>query len=329
MAWLSLFAFAIRNGPGGSVSVWTSDAMAEASEVPRELGAGRANDREAAILGAVQYMMASPTVGAGWELLSKSSVGPERDAYSRAWDRHLRHLANVAYVDCTKERISRLLQVAIETMPVVEDLVISAGLAALCGQVCCFSPNHHVEELFLHNVKLMDGVLEVWRRIPTALSEQWWVERSQMMDCRLITISCMHMCVMLIGTIARASNAWVPKNTEAQWHELIQGAIDVTKINHSAQLSRHSKMPATILQAIRALSEFALVPSMQKLMLASDVAPALLWASANSYPTEGMSIAGYAAAATADLIGRNEEGLILTHEAVQGVLENWLMYFDP
>jgi hypothetical protein len=81
-AWLSLFAFAIRNGTEGSVSVWTSDAMVQASEVPRELGAGKADDREVAILAAVQLVS---SVG-GWELCLKSTAGPERDAYCKARD---------------------------------------------------------------------------------------------------------------------------------------------------------------------------------------------------------------------------------------------------
>jgi hypothetical protein len=300
-----------------------------ASEVPRELGAGKADDREMAILSALQFS-ASASSSVGWELFFKSTVGVERDAYCKAWQKSVRHLNKVAYAHCTKSRISRLLQVAMEVMPASQDLVVSAGLANLCGRACGYSVDPHFEELFLHNVKLVDSVLQVWRRvISTSFPEQWWVERSQVMDCTMVTINSLLFFSQGFSMIFRANNAELPKAVEPQWHEIVHRAIDVAKINYSAQLSRHSKMPLAIFLVVRSLAEFSLDPSLQGLMFKSDVVPALLWASANSYPIPGISTAGIAAGVAADLIGRNEDGLTLTREAVTGVLENWLMFFDP
>eukprot|EP01048_Picozoa_sp_COSAG05_P017463 COSAG05_NODE_2385_length_3135_cov_7.205863_3_plen_330_part_01 len=108
--------------------------------------------------------------------------------------------------------------------------------------------------------------------------------------------------------------------------------ISVTKMNHSAQLSRKATMcHCIIMQAIRGTAELAANQlGMQKRILASPgLVPALLWASANDFSFPGISLAGYAGGAAASLIGRNEEGLTLTHEAIRAVLGNWMMFFNP
>jgi hypothetical protein len=328
-AWRSLFALCLRNGPEASVSVLTSDALLKASTTEHNPGAGGVVDAEGVILAALQLFSVSP-FSFGWEMIYKCSPGPVHDSYLKAWSIYWNRVTSESFLNFTVERMRTILPLAVEQMLASDDLLISSSLVSFCCLPCSFSSHPVFTGLVLHNVELMDSMLAVWHRIsPTTPSAEWWVQRAVLLNYEVCCLLCIYTGMANLVRSLQMHAVPLPPTVEPRWREILGQAANLVKINQAAQLSRTDKMPVAILSAARIVFELSLEPSLREGLLSSGVVPALLWASANEFVRGAaqLSLASYAAGAAANLIGRNEEGLTLSADAIGAVLSSWLLFF--
>eukprot|EP01048_Picozoa_sp_COSAG05_P010549 COSAG05_NODE_935_length_6533_cov_123.704694_3_plen_1143_part_00 len=331
LSFLSLFALSLRNGPEASMSVLTDSKLTQVCVTTRELGPDKSDDKDSVIL---TFLRHAGSLMWMWDMGSKSPPGALRDAYVTTWTELMAYLSNRAFVHMTADRFQNFLQVAIEQMKVSDDTYIKCGLAATIGCGIGYSPHLSFKSFALQQGQLLQLVLDIWRQFPPyLLSNQWWEQRASVLDLELCCASFYFVFAMHYAIQLRAEPP--PTVLAPQFREMIMlvvsTSISVAKINATAQLSRRPTMShAPVFFSMRVLvNAVALDSATREMVLTSKAVPALLWASANDFDFAGVTIAGYAAATAASLVGRNDEGLMLTREAVTTVLRNWLQYTDP
>ena len=296
--------------------------------IKRELGAGKVNDEEVAVVLGLQMFFLWIV---SWEMAAKSPAGPVRDGYVKMWTKGLGFITNKAFVDYTEANLLRAKPMLMAQIAKSDDALIGSVLGFCFTCAGLYSGSQDCMEVSV-DAAFLERVMSVWHRVMPAIpSSQWWEERSEKLDHDLFCVNNLCVSALLQPLSAKDKVLKMMKTTsEAQWQEIIDWCVSALKTNQSAQLSRRAKMPhMTMFVAARILAVLSSNSSVREMLLKKDVAPALLWASSNDFPLETLSLAGFAAGAACNLIGRNEDGLTLNREAVGAVLGNWLMYFNP
>eukprot|EP01043_Picozoa_sp_COSAG02_P063924 COSAG02_NODE_9196_length_2292_cov_1.844961_1_plen_727_part_01 len=229
LAWLALFAFGIRNEPKGSVSVFTSDAMATLLSKMPQLGAGRADDFEVTIVEGLRIGL----VGAfalTWEMASKSPVGTVRQTIGEFWEKIIRLQIRNGFGSLTLDQVRCLSTVVTPQLAACDDVAVGVGLAIVLFFSFSYSPHATATataadwEAQLHNAELIKNVLSLRDRIMSEVpslhppDQLWWVKCSEVMDCNAVYVGGIVTSLSVFSVALRSVCTPIPLDVVAQWH---------------------------------------------------------------------------------------------------------------
>ena len=219
-----------------------------------------------------------------------------------------------------ESRYKELLPLFIEAMA-DENLIMASGAVELGVSQALFA-NARLASIIVDS-DAPHAVMAIHRRtLQPRRPAAWWKERSQGL----------HLETMDLPWFALS---WIVSNSGAMpygdvWGDLLRECLWLCKVNHEAELSVQERMPFPILRALTVVRSAAGDEARHNSILAdSAIVDALTYAVAHDYNIAGMSTASYGAQALVALIGRNEEGLTLSREAVGYVVETLSLHFDP
>ena len=125
-----------------------------------------------------------------------------------------------AYADLTAERLRKLSAVAIPQILASDDPAVGVGLALLVGMASSYSP--HAEDDRFDNTELISALVTLWDQfLPASLSEQWWSERCEVMDCAVTYAAGFSLAGTVCATALRGLGKAVPKAMEPHWHSYL------------------------------------------------------------------------------------------------------------
>eukprot|EP01045_Picozoa_sp_COSAG04_P026346 COSAG04_NODE_3641_length_2648_cov_2.033739_1_plen_812_part_10 len=163
------------------------------------------------------------------------------------------------------------------------------------------------------------------RVCPTPLPTEWWLKTCDVVDAMSVQLTCVWFALSVSRALGQESLE------AATWLDaMLKEAVAMAKLNASAGLSARQTMSyfpvATPLQVIEVAAR---VESHAGSLLDLNVIESLDYACTNNFSFIGTSVSAYAAGALVALVGRNEGGKTLSRSAVNAVLENFPIYFDP
>ena len=195
--------------------------MIELFSTPVQLGlAGQQVETTTLVLASLRMGGTVSPFALGWEMATKSPAGPVRDAYLQCWQKVTKTLLVDTYVDFTAERLRKLSAVAIPQILSSDDPAIGVGLALLVTIASAYSP--HADDNWFHNDELISALVILWDRfLPASLSEQWWSERCEVMDCAVTYAAGFSLAGTMCAIALRGLGKAVPKAMEPHWHSYL------------------------------------------------------------------------------------------------------------
>eukprot|EP01047_Picozoa_sp_COSAG01_P007366 COSAG01_NODE_279_length_19520_cov_41.772154_19_plen_1481_part_01 len=330
-AWLAMFALCFRNGLEATECVMASDTVfAAIPEYVYALGAGEVNGLEGVLL-----MGATITVGPfllGWETGSRCT-GSARASMERGFNFCHKEWAVRGQTSHSGERTEQLLPWILEALA-SDDMAVASAVAYFVGGIFALHENTQSVDQYLCP-EVLDALLALRRRIvgpPCHTTVEWWCARA---GVRSYETTC------LIGPILSIQNQSIllhsrgmdlPSAAATQWKEVIDETVHIVKMVKVAELSprlRRGCLHAVPACALRTLANITSIPSQQKALMSPELVEVLLYVVEHNHVFAGFGTAVFAAKAAVNLVGRNEEGLTLTRQAVDQVLKHITSFFDP
>eukprot|EP01046_Picozoa_sp_COSAG06_P055659 COSAG06_NODE_10299_length_1707_cov_2.677861_2_plen_535_part_01 len=318
---MSLFALGLRNcSEMAIVRVLCRNRMEVEPCVIEDAYSGKLKGKD----GVSVWCCCEATVAVFYELSQQT-----RDAAARASLVKALSVGGKALLklDCTAARCAELLPLLVD-MTTSEDIAL-ASAAAIAVLYPLFTSGATCAKDVLASQALPPAIVAVMRQASGGQLRRpamWWKARSG--SLRSVDMLCLNSGVAQLMIILVPLLKTLPRDN-AEWDELLLEGLHVLKINQEAKLSAELAMPyCCVAWAAKLVGVATREQSRHESLLASGVVDALMWTTAHDCLWSGASLASYTAGPMVALIGRNEGGLTLTHDAIGAVLDGFHSYFD-
>jgi hypothetical protein len=180
--------------------------------------------------------------------------------------------------------------------------------------------------------ELLDAVHAVYQSVGLLQPVSWWTAPER---CERENVETAFVNSALSFFYYFSAHLELPMALASSWEPFFREAVHIVKVNQQAGLPLRDVSPqGCVVFSTAIISAAASDNSGSELVRTSmskqpEAIKALLYATVHPFNVLGASSASFAAIAAADLIGRNEQGLTLTAEAVSAVISNFARYFDP
>eukprot|EP01047_Picozoa_sp_COSAG01_P025923 COSAG01_NODE_1653_length_9619_cov_43.055573_3_plen_686_part_00 len=315
-AWLSVFTLGLRNT--GMAMEAVGKLLVEGCE--RVLGAGhtgRLHGQEG--LAVVAGFGTALILQFSFAFLLESAA--MRDSAEKSFVSMLALMA--ASAECTAARCQDYLTVLIG-LTTTEDTALALG-AALATSFPFVSSARLCASVYVASQEYIPAMLASLRRLEVVgQPAAWWKKRSATVNLEAVLMGGPYFGLPhVLSVISKLPSG------STSWEDMLSEGIHVLKVNQEAQMSAQPQMILfAVIVAAKVVGIAARDPSRHEALLASGVVDALLWTNAHDYSRAGLRLTDYTAGPSVALIGRNEGGLTLTRETVEGVLDSVHQYWD-
>jgi hypothetical protein len=219
-------------------------------------------------------------------------------------------------------RIEQLVSAAKKILQDRDDINLACGALQVMSYMA-FLDGATVH--LLHRTGVPAAVVELHRHLfPLPLSAEWWASRSFDINVHTWRLARVLLFLQFLPGRHHPDAAGGGLFKEPWWPYVLDVAMQLLKVNESAQLSSRERMSwHPFFCAIQLVEDAAKDTSQHAVLHASKVATALLYATEHDFTAGNYGLASSAAGAAVLLIGRGEEGLVLSRDTVNFVLDRF------
>ena len=316
-AFLGIFAVALRN-PATSAWAIRDISMEHFYTIAEDLHWGRLDGREGVRILAAAGSVSCVTIDVIGKSDDAAIRAPLEDAVMKGWKTAMK----MPYAT-TKQRFEELRPHLLQGLADNDDIELAAGVGAVINSMLYLKDHDNVIDAVTVQASLLpQAALALHRRVTGGAFAplEWWKARAQVVS---LETACLHrIWIGMVNLGSKLGQHWQHEDTLAE-------AAHLMKINQAAGLSAQARAPAECLHYAFIIVNYSARIENKREMIRSipGCVDALSYAAANEFVIWGRSMSSYAYQILVTLIGRNENGMTLSKDAVDGVLDTLHDYF--